>query len=45
MEEDIEYNEANVEEESRIERLADAMVEAAEFNAWEYGNSGNFMYS
>lgn len=44
MEEDIVYDEeVAIEEETRIERLADAMVEAAEFNAWEYGNTGNLL--
>ena len=30
--------------EKRMERLADRLVEAANFNAWEYGNTGNFIF-
>ncbi|MCR5348666.1 MAG: hypothetical protein K6E59_03560 [Bacilli bacterium] len=33
------------EKESRLERFVDELVECAELNAWEYGNSGNFLYS
>ena len=38
-------SEESHEEKSRIERIVDELVECAEINAWEYGNSGNFMYS
>ena len=31
--------------EERIEELADRLVDAVELNAWEYGNTGNFMFN
>lgn len=31
--------------EERIEELAERLVDAVEFNAWEYGNTGNFMFN
>lgn len=31
--------------EKRIDRIAEELVEAVEFNAWEYGNTGNFLYN
>ena len=33
------------EHEKRMEHLAEELVEALEFNAWEYGNTGNFLYN
>ena len=33
------------EEETALERLADALIDSTELNAWEYGNMGNFLYN
>ena len=40
-----EYEESTEERSSLLNRLADEMTEATEFNAWEYANSGNFLYN
>ena len=37
--------EGRYEEETPVERLADILVDSAELNAWEYGNTGNFMFN
>lgn len=29
----------------KIDEIAEELVESVEFNAWEYGNSGNFIYN
>lgn len=29
----------------KLYELADRLVEAAEFTAWEYGNTGNFLFN
>ena len=31
--------------EERLERFADSLVECSEINAWEYGNTGNFLFN
>ncbi len=31
--------------EEKLERFAEKLIEAMEFNAWEYGNTGDFPYN
>ena len=31
--------------EERLDEIAEELVEGAEINAWEYSNTGNFIYS
>ncbi len=48
MQERYEENEKQINNESEakfIYRLADRLVEATELNAWEYGNTGDFLYN
>lgn len=47
MFEEQEYveNYAERSREERLERIVDELVESAEVNAWEYGNTGNFLYN
>lgn len=33
------------EKQKKIERIAEELLDATEFNAWEYGNTGNFLYN
>ena len=42
---EYEYEEATEERSSLLNRLADELTEATEVNAWEYANSGNFLYN
>lgn len=48
MQEKYEENERQITEEKqtkRIYKIADRLIEATELNAWEYGNTGNFLYN
>ena len=31
--------------EERLERFTESLIESNEINAWEYGNTGNFLYN
>lgn len=48
MQERFENNEKEINQEKKTKRiyvLADELIEATEINAWEYGNTGNFLYN